>query len=65
LCLVGQDDDKSAKLKNVKAPHDTACYGTTVKFVDTPTEAAKIAAEQKKLALILHVAGYFEDPNFT
>jgi hypothetical protein len=43
----------------------TACHGTAVEFVDTPVEAARLAAKEKKLVFVLHVSGYFEDPNFT
>lgn len=43
----------------------TACHGTAVEFVATPVEAAKLAAKQRKLVLVVHVSGYFEDPNFT
>jgi hypothetical protein len=43
----------------------TACHGTAVEFVDTPVEAAKLAAQQKKLVFVLHVSGHFEDPAFT
>jgi hypothetical protein len=42
-----------------------ARHGTTVDFVATPVAAAKLAAKQKKLVLVLHVSGYFEDPNCT
>jgi hypothetical protein len=40
-------------------------YGTTVDFVDTPSEAAKIAKKKEKLVFVLHVSGNFEDPRFT
>lgn len=53
-----------AKLKRVDKP-PTACHGTTVEFVDSPVEAAQLAKKEKKLVLVLHVSGYFEDPNFT
>jgi hypothetical protein len=43
----------------------TACHGTAVEFVDTPVEAAQLAKKEKKLVLVLHVSGYFEDPDFT
>jgi hypothetical protein len=43
----------------------TSCHGTAVEFVDTPVAAAKLAAGQKKLVFVLHVSGYFEDPQFT
>ncbi len=40
-------------------------HGTTVDFVDTPTQAAKIAKKEEKLVFVLHVSGNFEDPRFT
>src|SRR5262249_2911972 len=43
----------------------TARHGTAVEFVGTPVEAAKLAAREKKLVFVVHVAGYFEDPEFT
>jgi hypothetical protein len=52
------------KLKTVDRP-PTACHGTSIDFVDTPVDAAKLAAKQKKLVLVLHVSGYFETPDFT
>lgn len=46
-------------------PERPECHGTSIEFVDTPVEAAKLAARQKKLVFVLHVSGYFEDPRFT
>ncbi len=43
----------------------TACHGTAINFVESPVTAAKLAAKQKKLVLVVHVSGYFEDPDFT
>jgi len=40
-------------------------YGTTVEFVDSPAEAARLAKKQGKLVFVLHVSGNFEDPRFT
>jgi hypothetical protein len=40
-------------------------HGTRVEFVDTPSEAAKIAKKEQKLVFVLHVSGNFEDPRFT
>lgn len=51
------------ELKTERAP--TACHGTTIDFVDTPVEAAQLAKKEEKLVLVLHVSGYFEDPDFT
>ncbi len=56
----------------VAAPDDTAkgpkaatckTYGTSVHFEATPSEAAKRAAEEEKLVMVLHISGIFEDPN--
>jgi hypothetical protein len=43
----------------------TACHGTAIQFVDSPVVAAQLAQKQRKLVLVLHVSGYFEDPDFT
>lgn len=40
-------------------------YGTEVKFVESPAEAAKLAVKQEKLVFVLHVSGNFETPEFT
>ena len=40
-------------------------YGTNVEFVSTPSEAARQAKKDEKLVFVLHVSGYFEDPNLT
>jgi hypothetical protein len=63
LPTVGLQADQP-QLKTADTPR-TACHGTAVEFVDTPLEAAKLAAQQKKLVFVLHVSGYFEDPDFT
>lgn len=54
----------TARLKTVPQP-PTAYHGTAVEFVESPVEAAKLAKKEKKLVLVLHVSGYFEDPDFT
>ena len=40
-------------------------FGTSVEFVDTPREAARMARKEQKLVFVLHVSGNFEDPRFT
>jgi hypothetical protein len=40
-------------------------FGTSVNFVDSPTEAAEKALKDKKLLFVLHVAGNFEKDCFT
>jgi hypothetical protein len=40
-------------------------YGTSVHFVKTPSEAARLALKEEKLVCVLHVSGLFENPDFT
>ena len=40
-------------------------FDTRVDFLPSPQEACRRAAGTGKLAFILHVSGYFEDPGFT
>jgi hypothetical protein len=40
-------------------------HGTSVTFVGTPAEAARLAGRDGKLLFLLHVSGHFEDPAFT
>ena len=51
----------------VKPADKATCgsHGTTIDFVDTPSEAAKQAKKAGKLVFVLHVSGHFEDPRFT
>ena len=48
-------------------PMEKACgsYGTKIDFLETPSEAAKLAKKEQKLVFVLHVSGHFEDPRFT
>jgi hypothetical protein len=46
-------------------PRDRETFGTTVEFVRNPLEAARVAAQERKLTLILHVSGNFEEARFT
>ena len=60
--LVAQGSDKQAA-----SPKAETCgsFGTSVDFVDTPSEAARLAKKEEKLVFVLHVSGNFEDPRFT
>lgn len=40
-------------------------FGTSVEFLETPSEAARQALKKEKLVFVLHVSGNFEDPRFT
>jgi hypothetical protein len=61
--LWGDDVKRSGVLSS--EPQQTACHGTAIQFVSSPVEAARRAAQEKKLVFVLHVSGYFEDPEFT
>jgi hypothetical protein len=53
------------------APLDAAAaapcgrFGTAIEFVRSPAIAFDRAARERKLVLVLHLAGHFEDPGFT
>jgi hypothetical protein len=64
LLLAAAGGADEPQLKTERQP-STACHGTAIDFVETPVEAARLAAKQKKLVLVVHVSGYFEDPDFT
>lgn len=55
---LAQGRDKATK-------PECSSHGTTIEFVDTPTDAAKQAKKEEKLVFVLHVSGNFEDPRFT
>ena len=42
-----------------------SAYGTSVKFFQTPSEAATQAKKDQKLVFVLHVSGNFENADFT
>jgi hypothetical protein len=40
-------------------------FGTTIRFHPGPVEAAAEAKSAKKMMMVLHISGNFEDPGFT
>lgn len=48
-------------------PIEPTCgdHGTTIKFAKNPKEAATRAAKEEKLVLVIHISGYFEEPDCT
>jgi hypothetical protein len=60
LCVTaGRADEKK------QAGESCGNHGTSVEFLDTPSEAARKAIKEEKLVFVLHVSGNFEDPRFT
>jgi len=71
LCLASLGgpaigSDLTGKTLPGKPDEKPSCkaHGTTIDFVDTPSEAARLAKKAEKLVLVLHVSGNFEDPRF-
>jgi hypothetical protein len=64
-CPLAAHDDQLKASPGSKGEEGVACHGTAVRFVETPVQAAKLAAQEKKLVFVLHVSGYFEDPKLT
>lgn len=48
-----------------KKDTDEGKHGTSVAFVENPSEAARLAKKQEKLVFVLHISGIFEDPGCT
>jgi hypothetical protein len=44
-------------------PETCGDHGTNVHFEKNPKDAAKKAAKDEKLVLVIHISGHFEDPN--
>jgi hypothetical protein len=40
-------------------------HGTSVHFEKNPKDAAKKALKEEKLVLVIHISGYFEEPDYT
>jgi len=60
-------DPRTGKTPPPPAKEDCGCgnHGTTVQFLDSPSEAARKARKEEKLVFVLHVSGLFEDPKLT
>jgi hypothetical protein len=46
---------------------DATCgdHGTSVRFEKNPKDAATKALKDEKLVLVIHISGYFEEPDYT
>ena len=53
-----------AGLKGI-VPETCGDYGTSVHFEKSPKEAAAKALKDEKLVLVIHISGYFEEPDYT
>jgi hypothetical protein len=58
-------DCVEAKIPGAAARPNREAFETAVQFVRNPQEAARIAKEESKLTMLLHLSGNFEDPGFT
>jgi hypothetical protein len=57
-------DTEPVKIAATKGPRCER-FGTAIDFVRSPALACDRAAREQKLVMVLHVAGYFDDPGFT
>ena len=59
--------DEPVRRPLVEAPAraDADTYGTAVRFLNNPAEAARQAVWEKKLLFVLHLSGNLEDKQFT
>jgi len=58
----------AVRADGVKKPDAASCkgdYGTSVHFEKSPSDAAKKALKEEKLVCVLHISGYFEEPDYT
>jgi len=60
----GGDETKPSQTKPTVSKPDRS-FGTTVQWESKLDVAAKKAEREKKLLMVLAVAGHFEDPFFT
>ncbi len=56
-----------AKKAGGKPAAEPTCgdHGTNVKFEKNPQAAATKALKEEKLVLVIHISGYFEEPDYT
>jgi len=68
LLLAGSAGAVGGKKTQLPKADGEVCngdFGTSVKFLPSPVDAAKQAFKDHKLVMVLHVSGDFEDPDFT
>jgi hypothetical protein len=63
--LITYQAPAAAALAEPASDCGTGTYGTRVKFVSSPEEAAAKALQEHKLLFTLHISGNFEDSRFT
>ena len=63
--MLGLSVAAAAAFAPAAAAGEACGFGTKVRFVDTPKEAAAKARQDQKLVFVLHVSGHFEDPGLT
>jgi hypothetical protein len=62
--LAGSQGETGGDNKGCPVP-ETENFGTQVQFVRNPHEANRRARADRKLSMVLHVSGNFEDSRFT
>jgi hypothetical protein len=64
LAVPAWADDKTPASKGIG---DATCgdFGTSLRFEKNPKDAATKAVKTEKLVLVIHISGYFEEPDYT
>ena len=65
LASYASADDPKTGPKGFGEPVCNGDHGTSVKFEKSPKDAANKAAKEEKLVLVIHISGYFEEPDYT
>ncbi len=60
--MAAMADGEKLPIKGI-VPETCGDHGTNVHFEKNPKDAAKKAAKEEKLVLVIHISGHFEDPN--
>ena len=65
--LLAANAQAGGKASKAKDTEEATCgdFGTSVHFEKTPSDAARKALKEQKLVCVLHISGYFEEPDFT
>ena len=61
LTIVPAEPNRPAPARTARCER----FGTAIDFVRSPALAFDRAAREQKLVMVLHLAGYFDDPGFT
>ncbi|MBI1830804.1 MAG: hypothetical protein HYR84_05060 [Planctomycetes bacterium] len=65
LALAVASPSGAGGLKQPLVPETCGDHGTNVHFEKNAKDAATKALKAQKLVLVIHISGYFEEPDYT